>query len=98
MEILRTGRFNKWLLRLKDHKAKARILIRIDRLGIGHFGTVNAVGEGVSELKIDVGKGYRVYYIQRGAELVVLLCGGEKSSQSSDIKLAQKMAKDWKSQ
>ena len=77
---------------LRDVRGRAKIAARIDRLSMGHPGDVRPVGEGISELRIHYGPGYRVYYIQRGAVLVVLLCGGDKSSQSRDIASAKKLA------
>ncbi len=74
------------------------MLVRIERLATGNPGDVKPVGHGVSELRIDYGPGYRVYYLQRGSELILLLCGGDKSSQADDIELAQRIAADWRSQ
>jgi putative addiction module killer protein len=74
------------------------VLVRIERLAAGNPGDVKPVGHGVSELRIDHGPGYRVYYLQRGSELIVLLCGGDKSSQADDIERAQRIAADWRSQ
>lgn len=82
--------FDRWLSDLRDKRAKAKVLIRLDRLQLGNFGDTKSVGEGVSELRINEGKGYRVYYGCDGKEIVVLLCGGDKSTQQSDIKLAKK--------
>jgi putative addiction module killer protein len=81
-----------WLAELRDRRAAARIAARIDRLRFGNPGQVEAVGEGVSELKVDYGPGYRVYYKRRGATLVVILCGGDKSDQASDIRRAKALA------
>jgi putative addiction module killer protein len=81
-----------WLSRLRDQRAKAKIVARIDRLALGNPGDVKPVGQGVSELRIDHGPGYRVYFVRRGRLLIVLLCGGEKSSQSKDIKQALSLA------
>lgn len=94
IEIRKTALFDKWLKGLKDQRAKARILVRITRLSLGNPGDVKPVGEGVSELRISEGKGYRVYYVSRGDVLIVLLCGGDKSSQQSDITTAKAMAKE----
>jgi|SRR5665213_783608 len=94
--ILKTDVFLNWLRSLRDEKAVARIQIRIDRLELGNPGDVKSVGEGVSELRVDYGPGYRVYFAQRGKVLVVLLCGGDKPSQNADIKTAKKMAKELK--
>jgi putative addiction module killer protein len=84
-EIRTTDVFDKWLRKLGDAQARARILVRIKRLSLGNPGDVKPVGEGVSEMRVDYGPGYRVYYVQRGAELIVLLVGGDKSSQGQDI-------------
>ncbi|MEN3144598.1 type II toxin-antitoxin system RelE/ParE family toxin [Ochrobactrum sp. WV_118_8] len=94
--IKRTNLFIDWLKRLKDRRAAARIAVRIDRLADGNPGQVREVGEGVSELKIDYGPGYRVYYIRRGKEVYLLLCGGDKATQNKDIAEAKRIAKEWK--
>ncbi|NOD37127.1 MULTISPECIES: type II toxin-antitoxin system RelE/ParE family toxin [unclassified Ruegeria] len=94
IEIRKTALFDKWLKGLKDQRAKARILVRITRLSLGNPGDVKPVGEGVSELRISEGQGYRVYYVSRGDVLIILLCGGDKSSQQADIKTAKAMAKE----
>lgn len=82
VEIRKTDLFAKWLDDLRDIQAKARVLVRIERLASGNAGDVKPVGEGISEMRIDYGPGYRVYYTKRGSELVILLAGGDKSSQS----------------
>lgn len=87
-----TEDFDDWLKRLGDARAKGIIAARIVRLGKGLLGDVKAVGNGVSELRIDYGPGYRVYFTKRGGRVVILLCGGDKKSQPSDIRKAQKMA------
>ena len=89
----KNGHFRKWLASLKDRRAKARVLARIDRLEMGYFGDVRPVGEGVSELRIFYGPGYRVYFIQRQSVLVILLSGGDKQTQQMDIAKAKKIAK-----
>jgi putative addiction module killer protein len=94
IEIRETETYSHWFERLRDRQAKARINIRIRRLSMGNPGEVKAVGEGVSELKLTYGPGYRVYFIQVGQEFVVLLAGGDKSSQSDDIELAKKLARE----
>lgn len=81
----------KWLTGLRDQKAIARIQIRIDRLALGNPGDVRPVGSGISEMRIDYGPGYRVYFSQRGSEIVILLCGGDKTTQTSDIEKAKRV-------
>jgi len=98
VELLRTADFEKWLSRLKDGRAVARIADRLDRLAMGNPGDVKPVGEGVSELRIAYGPGYRVYFLQKGSIVILLLCGGDKSSQSKDIKSAKALAEKWKEQ
>jgi putative addiction module killer protein len=92
MEIRNTDDFEKWFIGLRDRKAVARIKSRIDRLQIGLLGDVKPVGEGVSELRIDYGPGYRIYFVQRGRELVILLAGGDKRTQKRDIERARELA------
>jgi putative addiction module killer protein len=94
MNIYQTATFEKWFDALRDRQAQKRILVRIGRLERGLFGDVKAVGEGVSELRIDTGPGYRVYLSQRGEDWVILLCGGDKDSQTRDIVEAKKLAKE----
>ncbi len=93
VEMRRTSVFDKWLRKLRDAQAKARVLVRIQRLALGNPGDVKPVGGGVSEMRIDSGSGYRVYYTQHGSEVIVLLVGGDKSSQESDIAQAIELAK-----
>ncbi len=92
IEIRQTEEYSSWFEKLRDHQARARILARIRRLSLGNPGDVEPIGEGVSEMKIDYGPGYRVYYKQRGKAKVVLLAGGDKKSQRRDIKKAQELA------
>ena len=94
IEIRQTERYAKWFKALKDHKARARIDIRIRRLSLGNPGDVKPVGEGVSEMRIDYGPGYRVYFLTKGKELILLLIGGDKSTQEKDIAKAKQIAKD----
>lgn len=94
-EVIQTPEFRKWLARLKDDRAAARIAVRLDRLALGHPGDVKSF-DGISEFRINYGPGYRVYYMQRGQLLIVLLCGGDKDSQSKDIKRAKALASEWK--
>ena len=85
-----------WLRSLRDARARAQIEVRLRRVSAGNFGNCKPVGEGVSELRVDVGAGYRVYYGKHGQELVVLLCGGDKGSQQADIACAKANWADWK--
>lgn len=85
-------------MKLADSRAKMRIQVRIDRMADGNFGDVKAIGEGISEARIDYGPGYRVYFMQQGRQMVILLCGGDKSSQSRDIKQARFIAESWQEQ
>ena len=94
IEIRKTEIFAKWLDGLHDIRARARILVRIERLAAGNPGDVKSVGEGVSELRIDYGPGYRVYYKKQGQKVVVLLAGGDKSTQAKDIKTALLLARN----
>ncbi len=90
--VTRTDEFSNWLKSLRDIRARAKILARIDRLELGNPGDIASVGEGVSELRIHYGPGYRIYIHQRGEEIVILLCGGDKNSQRADIALAKQLA------
>jgi putative addiction module killer protein len=92
IEIRETEIYKKWFSSLRDKKAKARIDVRIKRISLGNYGDVEPVGKGVSELKIDYGAGYRVYFIKQGNIIVILLCGGDKSTQSKDIQKAHELA------
>jgi putative addiction module killer protein len=94
IEVRKTETFIAWLDGLRDIRARARIQTRIERLIAGNAGDVAPVGEGVSELRIDYGPGYRVYFVRRGRELVLLLAGGDKSSQSRDIRIALSLARN----
>ena len=96
IQIQQTLAYAKWFTGLRDRVARARIDIRIRRLSLGNAGDAKPVGEGVSELRVDHGPGYRVYFIQRGEVLIVLLAGGNKSTQDSDIRNAKALAKDLK--
>jgi putative addiction module killer protein len=93
-ETRKTPQFVDWIDNLSDIKARARIQVRIERLIAGNPGDVKPVGKGVSELRIDFGPGYRIYYIIRNKEIIFLLSGGDKSSQSADIKIAIKLAEN----
>ena len=93
-EIVQSATFAKWLSKLADRQARARILVRIERLAAGNPGDVKPVGSGISEMRVDYGPGYRVYFTQLG-EIGVLLCGGEKRTLDADVKRATEIAKDW---
>lgn len=94
MQVVQTETFRIWLARLADRQAVARIVVRLRRLELGNAGDTKSVGDGVSEMRIDYGPGYRVYFTRRGKTIVILLCGGDKKSQRKDIATAQKMAKE----
>jgi putative addiction module killer protein len=91
-EVQKTDEFDKWLSGLADQKALAKITSRIERLGLGNPGDVRPVGEGLSEMRVPHGPGYRVYFKQTGKTIVLLLCGGDKSTQVKDIKRAKELA------
>jgi putative addiction module killer protein len=94
VEIRKTELFAKWIDALRDLHARARIQARIERLAAGNPGDVEPVGEGVSELRINYGPGYRVYFKKRGQELIILLAGGDKTTQAKDIKTALRLARN----
>jgi putative addiction module killer protein len=94
VEVTETHEFARWIDSLKDLQAQARILTRINRLILGHPGDARPVGEGISELRIDYGPGYRIYYCQRGDALLILLAGGNKNTQNTDIQTALKLARE----
>lgn len=95
IEILTTEDFDKWLRKLKDRGGRLRILERIDRLANGNPGDVKPVGQGISELRLTYGPGYRVYYLRDGDTLILLLVGGDKSTQQNDISKAHELADEW---
>jgi putative addiction module killer protein len=95
IEIRLTYAFRDWRDRLRDSRAKAAVARRIDRLAMGNAGDTKALGKGVSELRIDYGPGYRVYYMRGGSLLIVLLCGGDKSTKTKDIAHAMELAANW---
>jgi putative addiction module killer protein len=94
VEIRKTDTFAKWIDGLRDIRARARILVRIERLSLGNPGDVKPVGEGVSEMRIDHGPGYRIYYKKIGQMVIVLLAGGDKRTQARDIKSALRLAQN----
>ena len=96
VEVIQSATFAKWFSKLDDRGAKARIQVRIDRLALGNPGDVKPVGRSVSEMRIDYGPGYRVYFMQRGPFVVVLLCAGAKRTQRADIRRAIDIAESWK--
>ncbi|WP_448216254.1 type II toxin-antitoxin system RelE/ParE family toxin [Endozoicomonas sp. 2B-B] len=93
-EVTRTREFIRWQARLKDRQARRAVTMRLVRARAGHLGDTKSLGGGVSEMRIFVGKGYRLYFTIRGGQLIVLLCGGDKSSQSRDIEKARQILKD----
>ncbi|MGW7774262.1 type II toxin-antitoxin system RelE/ParE family toxin [Pseudomonas machongensis] len=95
-KIQQTKLFSHWLINLRDNRAKLAVGRRIERMAAGNFGNMKSLGCGLHELRIDVGAGYRVYFTRRYDRLIVLLAGGDKSSQTADILLARKMAKELK--
>jgi len=94
VEIRQTDVYSRWFDGLRDRQARARIDVRIRRLTLGNPGDVKPVGEGVSELRIDYGPGYRVYFVRRGETLVILLAGGDKPTQERDIQIALELARE----
>jgi putative addiction module killer protein len=96
IEVVKTSRFDVWLRSLRDRAAVVRIAARIDRLASGNPGDVRPVGGGLSEMRIDHGPGYRVYFMRRGSIFIVLLCGGDKTTQRRDIVEAKALAAEWK--
>jgi putative addiction module killer protein len=92
LEVRQTDEFRRWLSSLADQRARAKIASRVERLGLGNPGDVAPVGEGISEMRVPYGPGYRVYFKQTGKTVVLLLCGGDKSTQQKDIKRAKEIA------
>ena len=95
IELRQTEIFRKWRTKLKDERARVLIASRLDRLAFGNAGDVKPVGQGVSELRIDHGPGYRVYFQKRGNTIILLLCGGDKRTQGRDIEIAKRLAAEW---
>jgi putative addiction module killer protein len=94
VEVRQTDEFAAWLQDLRDREARGRILARIRRISLGNLGDIKSVGDGLSELRVDSGPGYRIYLTQRGQELVILLAGGDKRTQQRDIDRAKRLARD----
>lgn len=88
--------FSEWLISLRDQRARAKIRVRLDRVSLGNFGDCHGIGDGIQELRIDYGPGYRVYFAQEGTMIVLLLCGGDKSSQTKDIQSAKQYWTDYR--
>ena len=95
IEFKQTETFRRWRTRLKDTRIRALIASRLDRLAFGHAGDARPVGAGVSELRIDHGPGYRIYFQRRGNAIIILLCGGDKSTQAKDIETAKRLSREW---
>lgn len=95
IELKQTEVFEKWESKLKDKRLRLTIATRLNRLAYGNLGDVKPVGEGISELRIDYGPGYRIYFQRRGNRIIILLCGGDKKSQPKDIAAAKLLAKEW---
>lgn len=95
MEVRQTAEFRRWFARLRDIRAQAQIVRRIERAQAGNMGDSKAVGEGLSEMRIDYGPGYRLYLARRGARLLILLCGGDKSTQAADIAKARAILREY---
>ena len=96
MELVQSDAFRDWLRGLRDRAAKARILARLGRMAEGHVGDCKALGGGLFEARVHCGPGYRLYFLREGDALIVLLCGGDKSSQRRDIARARELANDWR--
>lgn len=96
VEVIKSDTFDRWLRKLRDPQARARVEMRIRRLSLGNAGDVQPIGEGLSKMRIDYGPGYRMYYMQQSSVLVLLLCGGDKRTQQKDIAKARRIAAEWK--
>lgn len=95
LEVRETDTYARWFVSLRDERAKARIVARIRRLSLGHFGDAKTLGAGFGELRVDYGPGYRIYFARRGDTLVLLISGGDKSRQKADIERARALAARW---
>jgi putative addiction module killer protein len=94
-EVFRTSDFERWIASIRDRPTRARILTRVDRLSLGLFGDTKPVGGAVREMRLDFGPGYRIYFTHRGGRVILLICGGDKSTQKNDIARARKIAAAW---
>ena len=95
-EIVQTAIFKRWVSDLRDRRAVERINARLRRVALGNFGDTEPVGDGVSEMRLYYGPGYRLYFIREGSRVIVLLCGGDKDTQSRDVPLAKRLAAEWR--
>jgi putative addiction module killer protein len=95
IQVLKSDAFDAWFKKLRDHEAKARILVRVARLSQGNAGDVKSVGHSVLEMRVDFGPGYRIYFTRRGDQIALLLCGGDKRTQAADIVRAKEIATQW---
>ena len=96
IEVVESATFKQWVDSLQDRRAVARINARLRNVSMGNFGDVDSVGDGISEMRIHYGPGYRLYFLREGTKVVVLLCGGDKGSQQRDIERAKRLASDWR--
>ena len=96
IEVIQSSTYRRWVRGLRDRRAVARINARLRDVSLGNLGDIRSVGEGISEMRIHYGPGYRLYFIREGRSVVVLLCGGDKDSQSRDIERARRLAREWR--
>ena len=96
IEVIQSSTFRRWIRRLRDRRAVARINARLRNVSIGNLGDTTSVGDGVFEMRIHYGPGYRLYFLREGPAVIVLLCGGDKDSQSRDIERARSLAREWR--
>ncbi len=96
IEVIQSSTFRRWIRRLRDRRAVARINARLRNVSIGNLGDTTSVGDGVFEMRIHYGPGYRLYFLREGPTVIVLLCGGDKDSQSRDIERARSLAREWR--
>jgi putative addiction module killer protein len=96
IEVIQSSTFRRWVRRLRDRRAIARINARVRNVSIGNMGDTTSVGDGIFEMRIHYGPGYRLYFLREGRNVIVLLCGGDKDSQSRDIERARRLAREWR--